>query len=84
MYQHDLSESKLDERLHSTSVDAVVTVGVDINDCSVAILQKVPGLKSLTDKVVQARPFRKRSDLLSVSVYKHASTLYLLCCKSRL
>jgi len=67
MYQHDLSESELDERLHSTSVDAVATVGVDINDCSVAILRKVPGLKSLADKVVRARPFRKRSDLLSVS-----------------
>lgn len=67
MYQHDLSESELDERLHLTSVDAVATVGVDINKCSVEILRKVPGLKSLADKVVCARPFKRRKDLLSVS-----------------
>lgn len=39
MYQHDLSEKELDGKLHITSVDAVATVGVDVNTCSVEILQ---------------------------------------------
>jgi len=67
MYQHDLSESELDERLHLTSVDAVATIGVDVNSCSLEILRKVPGLKKLSEKVVQCRPFRQRKDLLTVA-----------------
>jgi uncharacterized protein len=67
MYQHDLSDMELDERLHLTSVDAVATVGVDINTCSVQILQKVPGLSKLAEKVAKARPFTRRQELLQVS-----------------
>ena len=67
MYQHDLSEKELDEQLDLTSVDAVATVGVNINACSTEILQKVPGLTKLASKIVKARPLRKRSDLLTVS-----------------
>lgn len=67
MYQHDLSEKELDERLHLTSVDAVATVGVDLNTCSSQILQKVPGLNRLAEKVTKARPFRQRQDLLKVA-----------------
>jgi len=67
MYQHDLSEKELDEKLHLTSVDAVATVGVDANSCSLEILQKVPGLTKLAAKIVKARPLRERKDLLSVS-----------------
>lgn len=36
-----------------------------------AILRKVPGFKSLTDKVVRASPFCKRSDLLSFPAYNN-------------
>eukprot|EP00980_Cylindrotheca_fusiformis_P012959 scaffold3236_cov66-Cylindrotheca_fusiformis.AAC.25 len=67
MYQHDLSEKELDERLHLTSVDAVATVGVDLNTCSHQVLEKVPGLNKLAEKVIKARPFRQRKDLLKVS-----------------
>ena len=67
MYQHDLPEKDLDERLHSTSVDAVATVGVDLNSSSLQILQKVPGLKKLAEKVAKARPFKRRQDLLKTS-----------------
>ena len=66
MYQHDLSEKELDERLHLTSVDVVATVGVDVNSCSLQILQKVPGLVKLAAKVIRMRPLTKRSDLLNV------------------
>ena len=67
MYQHDLSEKELDEKLHLTSVDAVATVGVDVNACGVEILQKVPGLTKLASKIVEARPLSQRKDLLGVS-----------------
>jgi uncharacterized protein len=68
MYQHDLSEKELDEKLHLTSVDAVAAVGVDVNSGSLEILQKVPGLSaSLSEKIIDARPLTKRSDLLKIS-----------------
>ena len=68
MYQHDLSEKELDEKLHLTSVDAVAVVGVDVNSCSLEILQKVPGLSSsLSRKIINARPLEQRKDMLKVS-----------------
>ena len=68
MYQHDLSEKELDEKLHMTSVDAVAEVGVDANTCSLEILQKVPGMtKLLCEKIIKARPLRQRNDLLKIS-----------------
>jgi uncharacterized protein len=67
MYQHDLSEKELDEKLHLASVDAVATVGVNVNTCSLAILEKVPGVTKLAPKIIKARPLRQRTDLLSVS-----------------
>jgi uncharacterized protein len=68
MYQHDLSEKELDEKLHLKSVDAVAAVGVDVNSGSLEILEKVPGLTaSLSKKIIGARPLKKRSDLLKIS-----------------
>lgn len=68
MYQHDLSDKELDDRLHFTSVDAVATVGVEVNSCSNEILQKVPGLTpGLAEKIIKARPLARRGDLLQVS-----------------
>jgi len=67
MYQHDLSEKELDENLQRTSVDAVATVGVDINSGSLEILQKVPGLSaSLSKKIIASRPLKRRRDLLTI------------------
>lgn len=67
MYQHDISEKELDQKLHMTSVDAVATVGVDANSCSLEILQKVPGLDKLASKILKARPICQRKDLLDVA-----------------
>jgi uncharacterized protein len=67
MYQKDLPEKEMDEKLHFVSVDAVATVGVDANSCSVEILQKVPGLTKLAAKIVKARPLKQRNDLLKVA-----------------
>ena len=68
MYQHDLSEKILDEKLSLTSIDAVAEVGVELNTCSGEILAKVPSLTSkLCEKIIQARPLKSRSDLLKIS-----------------
>ena len=68
MYQHDLTETILDEKLNLTSVDAVAEVGVDINTCSAAILEKVPSLTAkMCSKIIQARPIRTRHDLLKIA-----------------
>ena len=66
MYQHDLSDRDLDEKLHYTSVHAVAEIGVDGNTCSLEILEKVPGLKkTLCERIIAARPLKTRKDLLT-------------------
>ena len=68
MYQHDLPDKVLDEKLNSTCIDAVAAVGVDINSCSIEILEKVPSLTtSLCVKIVKSRPLNGRNDLLKVA-----------------
>ena len=67
MYQHDLSEKELEEQLHATCVDAVAAVGVEVNSCSLELLQKVPGLtKTLSQRIIDARPLSSRSELLQI------------------
>jgi protein Tex len=66
MYQHDLSETELDAKLHSTSVLAVAEVGVDGNACSLEILTKIPGLTpKLCERILAQRPLQSRMDLLT-------------------
>lgn len=68
MYQHDLSAKELDQQLHVVGVDAVATVGVDVNTCSLEILQKVPGItNALAVKILQARPLLRRNELLRIA-----------------
>ncbi|CAB9529575.1 S1 RNA-binding domain-containing protein 1 [Seminavis robusta] len=65
MYQHDLKETELDEKLRITSIHAVAEVGVDGNSCSAEILEKIPGLTSkLAQRIIEARPLRARNDML--------------------
>ena len=66
-YQHDLSVKRLAEKLRLATVDAVAFVGVDINICSLEVLQNVPGLtQKLAERIIKARPFANRCDLLRV------------------
>ena len=65
MYQHDLKDSDLDEKLRITSIHAVAEVGVDGNSCSLEILEKIPGLTSkLAQRIIESRPLQTRKDLL--------------------
>lgn len=70
-YQHDLSQTKLSERLKAVVEDCVNGVGVILNTASAALLTYVSGLStSLAQAVVDFRtengPFKTRQELLRV------------------
>jgi uncharacterized protein len=72
MYQHDLSQKRLQEKLNDVVVDVVNSVGVDLNTASVSLLKYVSGLNSsLAEKIVRYRDengaFKSRSELKNVS-----------------
>jgi len=69
MYQHDLNEKELETKLSHASVDAVATVGVDGNSCSLELLRNVPGLMGkakVAEGIVSIRPIKSRNDLKTV------------------
>ncbi len=72
MYQHDLSEKKLQNSLDTVVESCVNNVGVDLNCSSVELLKYVSGLnRSRAKNIVKWRtehgPFRSRSQLKQVS-----------------
>ncbi|MDK2792536.1 MAG: protein Tex [Deferribacteres bacterium] len=72
MYQHDVNQIRLSEKLKFVVEDVVNSVGVDINTAGYAILGYISGLNtSLAKKIVQFRDengkFRNRKELLNVS-----------------
>ena len=71
-YQHDITESKLNESLDGVILDAVNSVGVDVNTASASLLTHVSGLnKTIAKNIVDYRnnngEFTKRRELLKVS-----------------
>jgi uncharacterized protein len=71
MYQHDISQKRLEKALNDVVVDAVNHVGVDLNTASAALLTYVAGISSNNaDKIIEYRKennhFKKREELLDV------------------
>lgn len=71
-YQHDVTESKLNESLDGVIIDSVNAVGVDVNTASISLLTHVAGLnKTIAKNIVLYRnengEFKKRRELLKVS-----------------
>ncbi len=71
MYQHDVTGSKLKEKLEQVVESCVNHVGVDLNTASPALLRYVSGMNSrVAGAVVKAREedgiFQAREDLLDV------------------
>eukprot|EP00978_Attheya_sp_CCMP212_P032724 scaffold129078_cov45-Attheya_sp.AAC.1 len=61
--------AKLETKLSHASVDAVATVGVDGNSCSLELLRNVPGLMGkakVAEGIVSMRPIKSRNDLKTV------------------
>ncbi len=71
MYQHDISQKRLEKALNEVVVDAVNHVGVEINTASAALLTYVAGISSNNaEKIIAHRSengnFKKRKELLDV------------------
>lgn len=71
MYQHDISQKKLEKALNEVVIDAVNHVGVEINTASAALLTYVAGISSKNaEKIIEYRTengkFKKRESLLNV------------------
>ncbi len=71
MYQHDITASRLKEKLQQVVESCVNYVGVDLNTASPALLSYVSGLNSrvagtLVDFREQEGVFQKRDELLAV------------------
>jgi uncharacterized protein len=71
MYQHDISQKRLEKALNEVVVDAVNHVGVEINTASAALLTYAAGISSNNaEKIIEHRnengSFVKRKELLDV------------------
>jgi len=72
MYQHDLNQNRLNEKLVNVIEDVVNKVGVDLNTAGYSILSYISGLNlSLAKKIVKYRDehgkFKSRKELLNVA-----------------
>lgn len=70
-YQHDMNQSKLSAQLHGVVEDAVNSVGVNLNNCSVSLLSYVSGVsKGLATNIYEYikvnGPFKSRTELKKV------------------
>ncbi len=71
MYQHDIAEKKLEERLGYTVEDTVNQVGVNVNTASVHVLSYISGLdKRTAKKVYNHRPYTSRTALAKILTSK--------------
>ncbi|ADQ15390.1 Tex family protein [Halanaerobium hydrogeniformans] len=71
MYQHDISQKRLEKALNEVVVDAVHHVGVELNTASAALLTYVSGISSNNaQKIIDHRSekggFKTRKELLDV------------------
>ncbi|CCU77593.1 Transcription accessory protein (S1 RNA-binding domain) [Halanaerobium saccharolyticum subsp. saccharolyticum DSM 6643] len=71
MYQHDISQKRLEKALNEVVIDAVNHVGVEINTASAALLTYVAGISSNNaEKIIEHRSqngeFKERKELLDV------------------
>ena len=76
MYQHDMSEKKLEEKLGYVVEDAVNQVGINVNTASIYVLNHISGInKTVAKKIYKNRPYKNRTELkkvLSDTVYEQA------------
>lgn len=76
MYQHDMPEKKLTEKLGYVVEDVVNEVGINVNNASVHVLQHISGIdKRQAKKIYENRPYASRKELkkvLSAKAYELA------------
>ncbi len=76
MYQHDVAEKKLTEKLGYVVEDVVNLVGINVNNASIYVLQHISGIdKREAKKIYNHRPYKSRAMLqktLSEKAYQLA------------
>lgn len=76
MYQHDVSEKKLEEKLWNVVEDVVNEVGINVNNASSYVLNYISGIdKRSAKKIYNNRPYRSRFHLkkqLTDKIYEQA------------
>jgi uncharacterized protein len=77
MYQHDISEKKLEEKLGFVVEDTVNEVGINVNTASSYVLSHISGInKTAAKKIYNHRPYKSRAELkkqLSPKIYEQAA-----------
>ncbi|MDD2871885.1 MAG: Tex-like N-terminal domain-containing protein [Candidatus Gracilibacteria bacterium] len=77
MYQHDVAEKKLEEKLGNVVEDTVNEVGINVNTASSYVLSYISGIdKRSAKKIYNNRPYKSREHLkkqLSDKVYEQAA-----------
>ena len=64
MYQHDMPEKKLEEKLWNVVEDVVNEVGINVNTASSYVLNHISGIdKRGAKKIYNHRPYKSRADL---------------------
>gem|GEM_PF-2137567 len=77
MYQHDMPEKKLEEKLGFVVEDTVNNIGINVNTASSYVLEFISGIdKRAAKKIYNNRPYKSRLHLkkqLSEKVYEQAA-----------
>jgi len=77
MYQHDMPEKKLEEKLGNVVEDVVNEVWINVNAASSYVLNHISGIdKRSAKKIYNHRPYKSRADLkkqLSDKIYEQAA-----------
>lgn len=67
MYQHDIAEKKLSEKLGYVVEDVVNEVGINVNNASIYVLGHISGIdKREAKKIYNHRPYKSRAALQKV------------------
>lgn len=76
MYQHDINQKELNEKLSYVVEDVVHSIGVQVNTASKYLLEKISGLTSKSaQKIYDNRPYTSRNQLkklLTPKAYEYA------------
>ncbi len=76
MYQHDITEKKLEEKLSNVVEDVVNEIWINVNQASSYVLNHISWIdKRTAKKIYNNRPYKSRKDLvkqLSSKVYEQA------------
>lgn len=76
MYQHDVPEKKLEEKLWFVVEDTVNDIGINVNTASSYVLNYISGIdKKTAKKIYNNRPYKSRAELkkqLSAKAYEQA------------